>query len=273
MTARFLNEGATAAGVGLRLECGRAICLERMLVSRCTRSLCALPPPRGLLSFRCLSSAASGSAMSESEQTKRLRLEEPPLIGTHSGTFHADEALAVYLLRTLPEYRNARKQCKSQRALSQSEGADPQVWCGRGIQRCWRRATLSSTCVASSWALVRSHSWTQVGGEYLPDKERYDHHQRGFNEVYSPDHKTKLSSAGLIYKWVARRLRGAGEPFCSLSIFSTQALRTKDRGSASRRRPAQSSSADPCPQDVRRVRRSHRRHRQCASRRDCQRIR
>ena len=27
-------------------------------------------------------------------------------IGTHSGTFHADESLAVSLLRALPEYRD-----------------------------------------------------------------------------------------------------------------------------------------------------------------------
>ena len=31
--------------------------------------------------------------------------ENRKVIGTHSGTFHSDEALAVYLLRTLPEYR------------------------------------------------------------------------------------------------------------------------------------------------------------------------
>jgi uncharacterized UPF0160 family protein len=30
--------------------------------------------------------------------------------------------------------------------------------------------------------------------------KRYDHHQRGFEEVFSPEHKTKLSSAGLVYK-------------------------------------------------------------------------
>jgi hypothetical protein len=29
------------------------------------------------------------------------------LIGTHSGTFHCDEALACFLLKTLPEYRGA----------------------------------------------------------------------------------------------------------------------------------------------------------------------
>ncbi|QSL65006.1 hypothetical protein MERGE_002310 [Pneumocystis wakefieldiae] len=28
-------------------------------------------------------------------------------IGTHSGTFHADECLAVYMLRLLPEFKNS----------------------------------------------------------------------------------------------------------------------------------------------------------------------
>jgi len=28
-------------------------------------------------------------------------------IGTHSGTFHCDEALACYMLKQLPEYKDA----------------------------------------------------------------------------------------------------------------------------------------------------------------------
>ena len=37
---------------------------------------------------------------------KRLKTS-PVTIGTHNGHFHADEALAVYLLRLLPSYRDA----------------------------------------------------------------------------------------------------------------------------------------------------------------------
>ena len=40
----------------------------------------------------------------------KVYLDELPegkkAIGTHSGTFHADEALAVSLLRAIPEYRD-----------------------------------------------------------------------------------------------------------------------------------------------------------------------
>ena len=45
-----------------------------------------------------------------------------------------------------------------------------------------------------------------VGGVYDPSKHRYDHHQRGFEEVFSPNRKTKLSSAGLVYKHFGKQL-------------------------------------------------------------------
>jgi uncharacterized UPF0160 family protein len=39
-----------------------------------------------------------------------------------------------------------------------------------------------------------------VGGVYDPSRHRYDHHQKGFNEVFGHGFNTKLSSAGLVYK-------------------------------------------------------------------------
>jgi uncharacterized UPF0160 family protein len=33
-----------------------------------------------------------------------------------------------------------------------------------------------------------------------PIRNRFDHHQRGFTETFDSQHRTKLSSAGLIYK-------------------------------------------------------------------------
>ncbi|KAI3787547.1 hypothetical protein L1987_42096 [Smallanthus sonchifolius] len=39
-----------------------------------------------------------------------------------------------------------------------------------------------------------------VGGLYDPSRDRYDHHQKGFAEVFGHGFTTKLSSAGLIYK-------------------------------------------------------------------------
>lgn len=39
-----------------------------------------------------------------------------------------------------------------------------------------------------------------VGGVYDPSNDRYDHHQKGFAEVFGHGFNTKLSSAGLVYK-------------------------------------------------------------------------
>jgi len=102
---------------------------------------------------------------------KRQRQEK--LIGTHSGTFHADEALAVHLVRTLPDFKGA--------ALVRTR--DP--------------AKLDECDIV-----------VDVGGVYDDAAKRYDHHQRGFEETFDAQHKTKLSSAGLIYKHYGKQIIG-----------------------------------------------------------------
>uniref|UniRef100_A0A452U044 Uncharacterized protein n=1 Tax=Ursus maritimus TaxID=29073 RepID=A0A452U044_URSMA len=79
----------------------------------------------------------------------RGSLMAPPRIGTHSGTFHCDEALACALLRLLPEYRDAE------------------------IVRTRDPEKLASCDIV-----------VDVGGEYDPQRHRYDHHQR------PPPHQT-----------------------------------------------------------------------------------
>ena len=86
-------------------------------------------------------------------------------IGTHDGHFHCDEALACFLLRQHPTYRSA----------TVVRSRDPSV--------------------LSALPLI-----VDVGATYDPATHRYDHHQRGFTETFSPDHPIKLSSAGLVYK-------------------------------------------------------------------------
>ncbi|KAH0613087.1 uncharacterized protein H6S33_009467 [Morchella sextelata] len=99
------------------------------------------------------------------------RMKATPLnIGTHNGHFHADEALAVYMLRLLPEYKDA--------TLTRSR--DPAV-----LEEC--------------------DIIVDVTGKYDGTKH-FDHHQREFAETFSPNHKTKLSSAGLVYKHFARAI-------------------------------------------------------------------
>jgi uncharacterized UPF0160 family protein len=109
---------------------------------------------------------------------KRLKTDNgsPLAIGTHNGHFHADEALAVYMLRQhVPTYSGAQ------------------------LVRTRDPARLEAC-----------HTVVDVGGEYDPSRNRYDHHQRSFGTSF-PGRPTKLSSAGLVYlhfgrEIIARRL-------------------------------------------------------------------
>jgi len=97
-------------------------------------------------------------------------------IGTHNGTFHCDEVFACFMLKQLPEYKNAE------------------------IIRT-RDPALLDTCDVV----------VDVGGTYEASKHRYDHHQRSFSDTMNslnPERKwlTKLSSAGLVYYHFGQRL-------------------------------------------------------------------
>ncbi|OZJ06797.1 hypothetical protein BZG36_00166 [Bifiguratus adelaidae] len=87
------------------------------------------------------------------------------LIGTHNGHFHCDEALAVFMLKKTAQFAEA------------------------DLVRTRDPAKLSTCDIV-----------VDVGGVYDPNLHRYDHHQRGFEETFDKAHKTKLSSAGLVYK-------------------------------------------------------------------------
>lgn len=92
------------------------------------------------------------------------------VIGTHDGTFHCDEALAIFMLKLLPRYKDAK------------------------IIRT-RNDDILDTC-----DIV-----VDVGKRYDPACHRYDHHMRHFKETWNTlmkegfDSSIKLSSAGLIY--------------------------------------------------------------------------
>ncbi|EOQ98801.1 UPF0160 protein [Wallemia ichthyophaga EXF-994] len=109
--------------------------------------------------------------MAEASKKVKLDGQSSKTIGTHNGVFHADEALAVFLLRLLPEYK-----------------ASP-VTRTRDIN------------ILNQMDIV-----VDVGDVYDHDKKRYDHHYRGFNEVFGHNHNTKLSSAGLIYKHYGKKI-------------------------------------------------------------------
>jgi uncharacterized UPF0160 family protein len=109
------------------------------------------------------------SSKLEMQPTKKQKMTK--IIGTHNGTFHCDEALAVFLLRQTATYRDSD--------LIRSR--DPAVL---------------DTC-----DIV-----VDVGAIYDESKQRFDHHQRGFTEVFGHGFETKLSSAGLIYKHFGKEI-------------------------------------------------------------------
>ncbi|KAJ6604680.1 GAMM1 protein [Mycena vulgaris] len=100
-------------------------------------------------------------------QAKKQKLDQPKVIGTHNGTFHCDEALAVFLLRQTATYRDS----------------------GKGVKRTRDPAILETCDIV-----------VDVGAVYDETKNLFDHHQRGFTEVFGHGFETKLSSAGLVYK-------------------------------------------------------------------------
>eukprot|EP00485_Elphidium_margaritaceum_P003018 CAMPEP_0202706082 /NCGR_PEP_ID=MMETSP1385-20130828/18558_1 /ASSEMBLY_ACC=CAM_ASM_000861 /TAXON_ID=933848 /ORGANISM="Elphidium margaritaceum" /LENGTH=394 /DNA_ID=CAMNT_0049364469 /DNA_START=108 /DNA_END=1292 /DNA_ORIENTATION=- len=93
-------------------------------------------------------------------------------IGTHSGTFHCDEVLACYMLsQHTKDYRNAK--------IVRSRDSD----------------------VLSTADIV-----VDVGSEFDLKGNKFDHHQREFNQQFSEEYATKLSSAGLIYKYFGKEI-------------------------------------------------------------------
>ena len=99
-------------------------------------------------------------------ETKRQKMsteentQKQILLGTHGGKFHLDDALSAYMLRCLPEYKNAKIVRDTNPSVLEEQGCEIIF---------------------------------DIGGIYDHEKKRYDHHQRGFCEVftYGDDDKDK----------------------------------------------------------------------------------
>lgn len=96
--------------------------------------------------------------------------EDAKAIGTHDGTFHCDEALAIAMLKCLPEFKD--------HVIVRTRNPDE---------------------------LAKCHIVVDVGAEYDAERLRFDHHQKTFDGVLE-GYSTKLSSAGLIYKHYGRSI-------------------------------------------------------------------
>jgi uncharacterized UPF0160 family protein len=134
---------------------------------------------------------SSSSSTNESPTNKYKRTKISPetttkstkVIATHNGTFQADEALGVWLLRQTQTYRNS------------------------SVVRTRDAQTYNQADIV-----------IDVGGVYNHDEKKYDHHQRDYNERFHPKLKwtvdenseekkqvpiercTKLSASGLVYR-------------------------------------------------------------------------
>lgn len=99
-------------------------------------------------------------------------------ICTHSGGFHCDEALAIGMLKLLPEFQNS--------VVVRSRSSEVHDACSIVVD---------------------------VGGIHDHSKRRYDHHQRSFNSEFEDvtlgadtGFKTKLSACGLVYKYYGKKI-------------------------------------------------------------------
>ena len=101
--------------------------------------------------------------------------KEKKIIGTHSGTFHSDEVLSTYLLKYYPETKNSV------------------------VIRTRNNEILKQCDVV-----------VDVGGIIDPKAYRFDHHMKEFTEVFDEKdedlNKIKLSSAGLVWKYLGKEI-------------------------------------------------------------------
>ena len=146
------------------------------------------------------------------------------VLATHNGTFHCDEALAVGLLLLLPENQGVGKWL----CLGVCRGANlaPQLLCP------WRSPSPVPGALCSVPALIRSRDTAEidkcnivvdVGGTYDYSAGRFDHHQRSFTGTMTElGHDIKLSSAGLVYRYVPAL--GEGQASGALSVLAVDAM-------------------------------------------------
>ncbi|KAK6775755.1 hypothetical protein RDI58_026756 [Solanum bulbocastanum] len=120
------------------------------------------------LAFSLMATANSSSFSPVSSPSNHV---SPKRVGTHHGSFHCDEALGCFMIRLTNKYYNA------------------QIVRTRDTQ-----------------VLETLDAVLDVGGVYDPSRDRYDHHQKGFEEVFGHGFTTKLSSAGLVYKHFGKEI-------------------------------------------------------------------
>ncbi|VFQ82434.1 unnamed protein product [Cuscuta campestris] len=129
--------------------------------------------PKGLFNFLRLSTLKSPLMATISTAAEAFSSSPSSLkrVGTHNGSFHCDEALGCYMIRLTNKFKDAQ------------------------IVR-----------TRDSQVLEKLDAVLDVGGVYDHSRDRYDHHQKGFEEIFGHGFGTKLSSAGLVYKHFGKEI-------------------------------------------------------------------
>lgn len=115
----------------------------------------------------CLNCIAKSNVISASSFSK---VPSKVVIGTHDGSFHCDEALAIGMLKILPRF-----------------------------------STVDVLRTRKPDALDQCELVVDVGATYNPSNNRFDHHQKEFTGTFD-GFNTKLSSAGLVYKHYGKEI-------------------------------------------------------------------
>lgn len=118
------------------------------------------------------------------------------VIGTHSDTFHCDEVLACTMLLYTQKYANPV------------------------IVRTRDQEVLNTLDIL-----------VDVGAEYIPEKLRFDHHQKSFTDTWDSSNEKykgiRLSSAGLIYKHFGREvIKNATKSIWNMELTDQQLEQT-----------------------------------------------
>ncbi len=139
-------------------------------------------------------------------------------VGTHNGTFHCDEVLGCFMIRLTKKFEEAEIIRSRDQKVRFSEILEHYLnnWSAKclGFPLTGSRLFEVSgffSCVKVTWDFSRTFgeffqvldtmdAVLDVGGIYDPATDRYDHHQRGFEQAFGHGFVTKLSSAGLVYK-------------------------------------------------------------------------
>lgn len=135
-----------------------------------------------------------------------------PVLVTHSGAFHSDELMALVLLERFVLNRPIR--LARGFSLAQAKGLleraySPQLssrWTSDGVEDCRTPCPIIRTRDSKLLGMAKQsrNAWVlDVGGEYLPDKLNFDHHQDSMNERWEDG--TPYSCAGLVWRWIMER--------------------------------------------------------------------